>query len=107
MGVVADQREISRGVHRGVLYEARISRALGRRSAATVETDLRVGRRFREPIEVGANYVVCERLANTAGHALASVVEVKAEASAGMLPAGVRDDSIGGADPVRGSGPVG
>jgi hypothetical protein len=107
MGVIADRREISRGIHRAILYEARIPRALGRRSAAPVETDLRGGRRFPEPVEVGANYVVSERLANTAGHALASVVDVEAEASAGMLPAGVRDDSIGGADPVRGSGPVG
>jgi len=46
-------------------------------------------------------------LTNAAKHANASVVEVDAEASGGALRVCVRDDGVGGADPVRGSGLVG
>jgi signal transduction histidine kinase len=50
---------------------------------------------------------VAEMLANAEKHARASVVEVSAEAADGMLRVRVRDDGIGGADPVRGSGLLG
>jgi signal transduction histidine kinase len=40
-------------------------------------------------------------LANAAKHARASVVEVDAEASGGTLRVCVRDNGVGGADPVR------
>ena len=43
-------------------------------------------------------------LANAEKHASASVVKVGAAASGGRLLVRVRDDGIGGADPVRGSG---
>jgi signal transduction histidine kinase len=46
-------------------------------------------------------------LTNAAKHAHASVVEVHAEASSGTLRVRVRDDGVGGADPLRGSGLVG
>jgi signal transduction histidine kinase len=46
-------------------------------------------------------------LTNAAKHARASVVEVDAEASGGTLRVCVRDDGVGGADPLRGSGLVG
>jgi signal transduction histidine kinase len=46
-------------------------------------------------------------LTNAAKHARASVVEVAAEASGGRLRVCVRDDGVGGADPLRGSGLVG
>jgi signal transduction histidine kinase len=46
-------------------------------------------------------------LTNAAKHARASVVEVDAEASGSMLRLCVRDDGVGGADPLRGSGLVG
>jgi signal transduction histidine kinase len=46
-------------------------------------------------------------LTNAAKHAHASVVEVDAEASGSMLRLCVRDDGVGGADPLRGSGLVG
>jgi signal transduction histidine kinase len=56
---------------------------------------------------VGAYYVVSEMLTNAAKHARASVVEVDAETSDGTLRVCVRDDGVGGADPLRGSGLVG
>ncbi|HEX6403159.1 MAG TPA: GAF domain-containing sensor histidine kinase, partial [Pseudonocardiaceae bacterium] len=110
MGVIDDLREISRGIHPAILSRAGLRpalRALGRRSAVPVEVDVRVDGRLPEPIEVGAYYVVSEMLANAAKHARASVVEVDAETSGGTLRLRVRDDGIGGADPVRGSGLLG
>ena len=110
MGVIDDLREISRGIHPAILSEAGLRpalRALGRRSAVPVELDVRVDSRLSEPVEAGAYYVVSEMLANAAKHARASVVEVGAETSGGTLRVRVRDDGIGGADPVRGSGLLG
>jgi signal transduction histidine kinase len=109
-GVLDDLREISRGIHPAILSEAGLRpalRALGRRSAIPVDMQVRVDGRLPEPVEVGAYYVVSEMLANAAKHARASVVEVNAEASGGTLRLRVRDDGIGGADPVRGSGLLG
>jgi len=108
--VLDDLREISRGIHPAILSKAGLRpalRALGRRSTIPVEMQLRVDGRLPEPVEVGAYYVVSEMLTNAAKHARASVVEVDAEASGGTLRVRVRDDGIGGADPVRGSGLVG
>jgi signal transduction histidine kinase len=110
MGVIDDLREISRGIHPAILSKAGLRpalRALGRRSVVPVELDVRVDGRFSEPVEVGIYYVVSEMLANAEKHARASVVEVSAEAADGMLRVRVRDDGIGGADPVRGSGLLG
>jgi signal transduction histidine kinase len=110
MGVIDDLREISRGIHPAILSEAGLRpalRALGRRSVVPVELDVRVNDRLSEPVEVGAYYVVSEMLANAEKHARASVVEVGAETSGGTLRVRVRDDGIGGADPVRGSGLLG
>jgi signal transduction histidine kinase len=110
MGVIDDLREISRGIHPAILSRAGLRpalRALGRRSTVPMEVDVRVDGRLPEPVEVGAYYVVSEMLANAEKHARASVVEVDAETSGGMLRLRVRDDGIGGADPVRGSGLLG
>jgi signal transduction histidine kinase len=107
MGVVDDLREISRGIHPAILSNAGLQpalRALGRRSVIPVELDVQVHGRLSEPVEVGVYYVVSEMLANAEKHASASVVKVGAEASGGRLLVRVRDDGIGGADPVRGSG---
>ena len=65
---------------------------------------MRVDSRLSEPVETGAYYVVSEMLANAAKHARASVVEVSAVTSGGTLRVRVRDDGIGGADPVRAQG---
>ena len=110
MGVIDDLREISRGIHPAILSKAGLRpalRALGRHSAVPVELDVRVDGRLSEPVEAGVYYVVSEMLANAEKHARASVVKVSAEASDGRLRVRVRDDGIGGADPVRGSGLLG
>jgi signal transduction histidine kinase len=108
--VIDEPREISRGIHPAILSRAGLRpalRALGRRSAVPVDMDVRIDGRLPEPVEVGAYYVVSEMLTNAAKHAHASVVEVDAEASGGTLRVSVRDDGVGGADPLRGSGLVG
>jgi signal transduction histidine kinase len=56
---------------------------------------------------VAAYYVCSEALTNATRHAHASVVEVDAEAPGSTLRVRVRDDGVGGADPIRGSGLVG
>jgi signal transduction histidine kinase/uncharacterized protein YoaH (UPF0181 family) len=110
LGVIDELREICRGIHPEILSSAGLPpalRALGRRSALPVDMNVRIDGRLPEPVEVGAYYVVSEMLTNAAKHARASVVEVDAEASGGTLRVCVRDDGVGGADPLRGSGLVG
>ncbi|MDQ1736754.1 MAG: hypothetical protein QOH56_3005 [Pseudonocardiales bacterium] len=108
--VIEELREISRGIHPAILSTGGLRpalRALKRRSGIRVDLDVRIAGRLPEPVEVAAYYVVSEMLTNAAKHAHASVVEVDAEASDGMLRVCVRDDGVGGADPQRGSGLVG
>jgi signal transduction histidine kinase len=110
VGVIEELREISRGIHPAILSTAGLRpalRALGRRSAIPVTMDVRIDGRLPGPVEVGAYYVVSEMLTNAAKHARASLVEVDAEASGRTLRVSVRDDGVGGADPLRGSGLVG
>jgi signal transduction histidine kinase len=109
-GVVEDLREIARGIHPAILSDGGLGpalRTLARRAAIAVELDVAAIARLPEPVEVAAYYVVSEALTNATRHAHASVVEVDAEASGGALRVCVRDDGVGGADPLQGSGLVG
>jgi signal transduction histidine kinase len=108
--VVADLREIARGIHPAALAEGGLRPALktlARRSTVPVHLDLDVAVRLPDPIELAAYYVVAEALTNTAKHAAATVVDVEVAADAGTLRVCVRDDGRGGADPATGSGLVG
>jgi signal transduction histidine kinase len=51
--------------------------------------------------------VVAEALTNTVKHAYATVIDVQAAVTDGVLRVDVRDDGRGGADPTGGSGLVG
>jgi len=109
-GVLAELQEISRGIHPAILSQGGLApalKALARRAAVPVELAIRVGGRLPEPVEVAAYYVVAEALANVAKHARASVAYVDAHTGDGALHLRVRDDGVGGADPVRGSGLIG
>jgi signal transduction histidine kinase len=109
-GVVEDLRKIARGIHPAILSEGGLGpalRTLARRAAIAVELDVPPLGRLPEPVEVAAYYVCSEALTNATKYAHASVVEVDAEASGGTLQVRVRDDGVGGADPLRGSGLVG
>ncbi|MDX6485471.1 MAG: hypothetical protein QOF43_624, partial [Gaiellaceae bacterium] len=108
--VLDDLREIARGIHPAILAEGGLVPALkglARRSAVPVALDLRLGSRVGEPLEIAAYYVASEALANAVKHAQASLVEVVLETRDGCLVLVVRDDGIGGADPLRGSGLIG
>jgi signal transduction histidine kinase len=110
MGVIDDLQELSRGIHPAILTMGGLRpalRALARRSTVPVEMDVRVHGRLPEQVEVAAYGVVSELLSNTARHACASVVALDADVSGGVLRLRVRDDGIGGADQVRGSGLIG
>jgi signal transduction histidine kinase len=109
-GVVEDLREIARGIHPAILSEGGLGpalRTLTRRAAIPVELDVAAIGRLPEPVEVAAYYVVSEALTNATRHARASVAEVDAGVSGGTLRVCVRDDGVGGADPLGGSGLVG
>jgi hypothetical protein len=94
--VLDDLRELSRGLHPAVLSEDGFSPTLSTLALrSTVPVDLRVdlgGERFEEPVEVAAYYVTSEALTNTAKHAGASRVEVRAMRCDGWLELTVSDD---------------
>ncbi|WP_406340472.1 GAF domain-containing sensor histidine kinase [Streptomyces sp. NBC_00648] len=107
MGVLDDLRELSRGIHPAILSRGGLRpalRALARRSPVPAKMDVRIRGRLPEPVEVGAYYVVSEALANAAKHAQAAGVEVSVRTVGDLLYVTVRDDGVGGAEPVRGSG---
>jgi signal transduction histidine kinase len=101
---------MARGIHPAILAKGGLGSALktlARRCPVPVELDVRAQARLPERVEVAAYYVVSEALTNAAKHAHASVVNVEVETVEGALRLRVRDDGVGGADPVRGSGLVG
>jgi signal transduction histidine kinase len=108
--VLDELREMARGIHPAILAKGGLGSALktlARRCPVPVELDVRAQARLPERVEVAAYYVVSEALTNAAKHAHASVVNVEVETVEGALWLRVRDDGVGGADPVRGSGLVG
>jgi signal transduction histidine kinase len=108
--VLEELRQLTRGIHPAVLLECGLEpalRVLVRRSSVRVELEARSRRRFPEPVEVAAYYVVCEALTNAAKHARASVVRVDLDADEASVRLWIRDDGVGGADPARGSGLLG
>ena len=109
-GVLAEVREIARGLHPAVLATGGLRpalRALARRSAVPVRLDVQVAGRLPDPVEIAAYYSVAEALANTAKHAGASAADVWVTAADGVLRVRVRDDGRGGADFAGSSGLAG
>jgi PAS domain S-box-containing protein len=109
-GVLDDLRELSRGLHPAILSEGGLEpalRALARRSAVPVTSNVSIHDRLEEGIEVAAYYVVSEALTNAAKHARATEVHVDVVAQNGTLWLSIRDDGAGGANPRQGSGLVG
>jgi signal transduction histidine kinase len=109
---VDELQELSRGIHPAILSQGGLGPALStlaRRSTIPVDLDLDVvtDSRLPERSEVAAYYVASEALANAAKHAQASRIEVSLALRDGNLLLSIRDDGIGGADRLRGSGLVG
>jgi len=109
-GISEELREISRGIHPGILSKGGIGPAikmLARRSTMPVTLDIGPQRRLPESVEVAAYYLVAEALTNAAKHAHASAVTVVVDADDENLDVLVHDDGVGGADSSGGSGLLG
>jgi signal transduction histidine kinase len=105
-----DLREVALGIHPAGLSEDGLTPALKRlvaRSPLRVNLEMRGDRRFPEPVEVTAYYVVSESLTNAAKYADTPAVDVVVTADDGALCVEVRDEGRGGADPGQGSGLLG
>ena len=110
MGVHADLRELSRGMHPAMLSNGGLDpaiKALARRSAVPTSVKIDVGRRLAEPVEAAAYYVVAEALTNTTKHGRASKAHVNVSVVKGHLQVSVRDNGVGGAVLGGGSGLIG
>ena len=93
--VLAELKEIARGLHPAVLTDSGLRpalRALVRRSGVPVSLDVQVKGRLPEPVEVATYYAVAEALTNIAKYAGASAAEVEATAREGVLQVWVHDD---------------
>ncbi len=103
-------RDFARGIHPTILTERGLGpalRALDRQSAVPVDLDVRTNGRLPERVEVAAYYVVSEALTNAAKHGHASRASVQVDAVGDLLRVDIRDDGVGGAEFVHGSGLVG
>jgi PAS domain S-box-containing protein len=108
--VLEDVRELSRGLHPGLLSKRGLRpslRALARKSPIKVELNVDVETRPTEAIETAVYYVVSEALTNAAKHSRASKICAAVETAGNMLRATIEDDGIGGAEASAGSGLVG
>jgi signal transduction histidine kinase len=100
-------RELSRGIHPGILRERGLRpalRQLAYRAGVPVELDVVFDDRLPEQTEATAYYVVSESLANVAKYAHATAVRVKVGQTDGRAIVEVADDGVGGADGTRGTG---
>jgi signal transduction histidine kinase len=107
---VTELQELSRGIHPAILSQGGLGpalRTLARRSAIPVELEIATDTRLPAAIEVAAYYVASEALANAVKHARATRIDISLAPRDGKLQLSIRDDGVGGADPVHGSGLVG
>jgi len=103
-------RALARGVHPPLLTDEGLPAAiasLADRSPILTSVHVTPDRRYTEPVEATAYFVVAEALANAAKHSRASSIAIRIDEVHGRLRVEVRDDGIGGVDPKRGSGIVG
>jgi signal transduction histidine kinase len=104
--VLADLREIARGIHPAMLSHGGLGpalRGLAARSVLPLEVSVDVPTRLPQPVEVCAYYVVSESLTNAVKHARATHAEVVAVSDHDVLCVSVADDGIGGAVARAGS----
>ncbi|MEU8394126.1 sensor histidine kinase [Nonomuraea sp. NPDC048892] len=108
--VLAELRELIRGVHSRVLTDRGLAAAVhdvAGRSPVPVDVDVSLPGRLPAPVEVTAYYVVSEALTNLARHGRATRGHVTGRIEAGTLVVEVRDDGVGGADQAKGTGLTG
>jgi signal transduction histidine kinase len=103
-------RELARGIHPAVLADRGLEaaiRALTERAPIPVELTRLPEDRLPESVEAAIYYLVAEAITNVAKYAQATRASVAVERANGFATVVVRDDGIGGAEPVPGSGLVG
>jgi signal transduction histidine kinase len=103
-------RELARGIHPAVLTDRGLEaavRALADRAPIPVELARLPEDRLPDSVEAAIYYLVAEAITNVAKYAQATCASVAVERSNGFATVVVRDDGIGGAEPVPGSGLVG
>lgn len=103
----AELRDLSQGIHPGLLTERGLGPALqdlAYTAPLPVSVVADLNGRMPDQVEAAVYYVVAEGLANVAKHAHASTAEVTLVRQGGRLIVRVHDDGVGGADPNRGTG---
>jgi signal transduction histidine kinase len=111
-GAFDELQVIARGIHPAILAKAGLDgalRALARRSPIPVDLNIRAKGRLPQHVEISAYYVIAEALTNAAKHAHAAgvTITVEADTANAVLRVAVRDDGVGGADFVHGTGLAG
>lgn len=102
-----DIRDLVRGIHPVILEDRGLDAALSAvvaRSPIPVSLDVQITERPPPAVESAAYFVVSEALANIARHAMATRAHVAIARAGDRLVVEVRDDGIGGADVVNGTG---
>jgi len=99
---VAELRALANGLHPALLTDGGLAAALEDLAArAPVPVHLHVTPdRFTPAVEAAAWFVACEAVANSVKHAHAGAVEIVAARRNGSLHVAIRDDGVGGADPM-------
>jgi signal transduction histidine kinase len=100
-------RDLARGLHPAILTNRGLGpalKALAARAPFAVRVLALPRRRFPEPVEAAAYYLVAEAVTNVTRHARASVATVSVTQTGDRARIEVRDDGAGGADIGHGSG---
>jgi signal transduction histidine kinase len=100
-------RELSQGIHPGILTERGLRAALEELAYAArlpLELDVGLSPRLPDRVEAAAYYVVSEALTNIAKHAEATAVRIRVRRIDGRAVVEVADDGVGGAGGGRGTG---
>ncbi|WP_164842568.1 GAF domain-containing protein [Actinoplanes solisilvae] len=105
----AELRDLVHGILPAALTRGGLSSGLESLiSDINIPVELRLtGPRLPKQLEITVYFIVAEALTNVVKHARATHADVSVEAEDAGLSIEVRDDGIGGADPLRGSGLTG
>jgi signal transduction histidine kinase len=104
---LAELRNLARGIHPAVLTDRGLDAALSAiitRCPVPVTLDVDVPTRPPASVESAAYFVVAEGLTNVAKHAQATRVDLSIVLQNNRLVIHIRDDGLGGADALQGSG---
>ena len=108
--LMAELRELIRGIHPRVLSDRGLTAALGEladRSAIPVAVNASLGARPPLHVEATAYFVATEALTNIAKHSRATAASITVRREGQVLVVEVLDDGVGGAVPERGTGLTG